>query len=426
MGNFSQETSSRTAAWAVTAGRLCRTTFPDAFVRELRPAAIPTLKWSDDVTGPVVRTVGSGERVVFLVSDQTRKTGLAALLPGFLRLWRQHGLRLEQLTFLVACGSHRGPTPAELARVFGPEVWSDCRDSVQIHNAFSSPCRRLGTTRRGTPVELSELAVRADAVISCGAVVLHYFAGFSGGPKSVLPGIASARTIAANHRLSLDPGRAGFARGVAPGRIDGNPVAEDIAEGAAFLPVRATIQTVVGPDGRLAAVFAGCPETAVAPARATAARLFLRPLSTPADVVVASAGAAPNWVQAHKALVNACRAVAPEGTVVLDAPCPEGLGSDSIRRWLEKGTPQAIVRGLAECADINGQTALSTLLRGRRTILVTRMSAEQVRLTGMERVEDLAAGVGLARDRMQGAGRSNPRILLMPQAGLTVPSLTGT
>jgi len=411
-----------TTKWTEAVGRLCRKVFPLGAVRELRAGPFPEPELSEDVLGPVVRAVDPGERVVFVVSDQTRKTGVAQLLPGFLRLWRRRGLRPEQLTFLVACGSHRAPTSAEMERVLGPAVWHRFRGAVQIHNAFSSLCRFVGTTGRGTPVELAEPAVQADAVLTCGATVFHYFAGFSGGPKSILPGIASARTVAANHRLALDLDRGEFALGVEPGRIVGNPVAEDIAEGAAFLPVRATIQTVTGPDGRLAAVFAGPPKAAIPPARAEAARLFLRPVDPPADLVVASAGAAQNWVQAHKALVNAGRALAPGGMVVLEAACPEGLGSDSIRRWLEKGTPQAIVRGLAECADINGQTALSTLLRGRHAVLVTRMPVGQVHLTGMEGAEDLETGLRRARERLPENGRSRPRILLMPQAWLTVPA----
>jgi len=281
----------------------------------------------------------------------------------------------------------------------------------------------MGTTRRGTPVELAEFAANADAIITCGAVVFHYFAGFSGGPKSILPGLASDRTIARNHSLSLDLERGRFAAGVEPGLIIGNPVAEDIAEGPAFLPVHASIQTVVGPDGRLAGVFAGPPSAVYPAARKLAERLFLRPLDQPADLVVASAGTAPNWVQSHKALVTAHRAVGPEGVIVLDAPCPEGLGSDSIRHWLEQPGPEQIIQGLAKSADINGQTALSTLLRGKCAILVTRMPRAEARLTRMTTAPDMASGLEKARARLAELGIAAPRTLIMPRAWLTVPAL---
>ncbi len=395
-------------------------------VIEIRSSAAPAI--GPETFASVTGSIRRRERTVLIISDQTRKTGLDSALPAFLEQWESTGLELEDLEFLVACGSHRAPTEEELQGIFGKIAWErvagTCR--VRVHDAFSTPCRRLGQTRRGTPIEIAEIAVQADAVVVWGAAAFHYFAGFSGGPKSIVPGIASRDTIAANHSLSLDPEHGGFARGVRAGTTRGNPVWEDLAEAAAVLPVRAAIQTVMRPDGAIAALFCGEPVPAHRAACHKARELFSFQLGAAADLVIADVEGAPNWLQSHKALVNAERALSPRGVVVLNAPCPEGLGSVSLRRWLEVGEANgisAIMRGLAAAPDINGQTAVSTRLRAPRAVAVTRLEPALIQLLGVAPAENLDQALVRARERLERAGIHQPRVLLMPAARHTVPEI---
>lgn len=405
--------------------------FPPALISQALPDAVllppvccretAPLHLTAALLAPAVNAVRAGESVTVVVSDHTRHTGAAELLPFLLDGWQARGVRLDDVRILIACGSHRGPTPDEVAHLLGPETASRCAGRIHTHSAFTSPCDSLATTRRGTPVEVNRLALAAGALVTIGGVVFHYFAGFTGGRKSVVPGLASARTIAANHSLSIDAAAGRFREGVEIGCLEGNPLAEDLEEAAAFVPVRASVQTVLDRQGRVAGVFAGELRSAHRAACEFAQTLFAFSLAEPADVVLAAAGSARNWVQSHKALVNASRAVRPGGVVVLVAPCPEGLGSESIRRWLALGSPAAIISGLAEAADINAQTALSTLLRGRRAVLVTEMSETDVALTGMHRAATLADAVVFARQRLPAERRCSPLVLPMPEAWLTVP-----
>jgi nickel-dependent lactate racemase len=370
---------------------------------------------------PAIEAPAPGASLAVVVSDQTRKTGVDRLLPRVWSGWAARGVCLERSRIVVACGTHRGPTHDELQLILGPAFLEQVQDRVLVHDAFTSPCRRVGRTSRGTPVAVAEAVLDVDAVVTFGAVLFHYFAGFAGGPKSIVPGVAAAETIAANHSLSVDPDLGGFAAGVELGGLDGNPVAEDLREAAALIPVLTSVQTVLLPNGDLGGVFVGDPEQAHARARECARRVFAVPRNPLADLVLASAGPARNWVQSHKALVNACRALAPGGVAVLMAPCEEGIGSASLTRWLGLRTPAAVVARLRREADINAQTALSTLTRGPRALLVSDLDPAAAELVQIPLSQTLTAALMTARERLSQGGNQSPGVRFMPQAWVTVP-----
>ena len=399
-----------------------RAVFPAAAIAApvtCRPS--PLLEPTPALLAPVIDAVRPGETVRVVVSDQTRKTGAAWILPLLIAGWTARGVAREAISFIVAGGSHRVPEPAEIQTILGDAVYAEFATRTQTHNAFTSPCTTLGVTRRGTPVAVNRDALAADALITIGGVTYHYFAGFTGGRKSIVPGLAASRTIAANHSLTIDPVAKSFRHGVALGQLAGNAVAEDLTEAAALVAVRASVQTVLDGQNRLIGLFAGPMAEAHAQACACARAAFSFPRNDSYDLVIAAAGTARNWVQSHKALVNAYAATAPGGQIILEAPCPEGLGSASFSRWVEKGSAEAIIAGIAESADINAQTALSTLVRGQGTILVSTLPEATVRQLGMLAARNLPQALELARARMPRTTGRPLRILPLPEAWLTVP-----
>lgn len=402
---------------------LLAASFPAATVATpLRCQARDVVVLTPELLAAAVSAVVPDERILVVVSDQTRKTGADLILPLLLDGWRHRGVREADLELIVACGSHRAPEPPELERlVGGRDVLDAFGAGVTAHDAFMSPCRCVGHTRRGTPVEVSVRALEAAALVTVGGVTPHYFAGFTGGRKSVVPGLASARTIAANHSLTIDFSTQSFRHGVEIGALAGNAVAEDLEEAAALVPVRASVQTVLDGEARLVGCCCGPLQAAHRRACDLARDCFFCRLPALADVVVASAGPARNWLQSHKALVNASRAVSAAGVIVLVAPCSEGLGSASLQRWLELGSVEAILAEIAKSADINAQTALSTLWRGRQAVLVTDMAPDLVRRMGMTPAATLAEALALTRERLPGGSQRAVRVLPMPEAWLTVP-----
>jgi nickel-dependent lactate racemase len=279
----------------------------------------------------------------------------------------------------------------------------------------------VGNTSRGTPVWLNRRLLEADRVILTGTVVLHYFAGFGGGRKSIVPGLAGEQTIAANHARNLHPTDDGLNPDVRIGRLDGNPVAEDMAEAAGFAQVECIVNTVLNRENRIAGLFVGDRTAAHEAACAFASAMYEVPLPHPADLVIASAGAAHNFVQSHKALFNAYQAMKPGGRIVFLTPAQEGLGASGFREWLGLGSRHAVIRRLREGAEINGQTALSTLEKAPSAVVVTEMDEAELRLTGARKAGSLQEAVDLCLRELAEAGRKNPSVCLMPAASYTVP-----
>lgn len=371
---------------------------------------------------PFLDSLRAGDRVTIAVSDSFRKTGVHQLLPALIAGIESAGVRSEDIAFLYATGSHRGPTETEAAEILGPEIHARFKERAHTHDPRNrAELVHLGETRRGTPVWINRRAVECDCFIVTGTVVLHYFGGYGGGRKAVLPGLAGIESIAANHALNLHPRENRLDPAVRIGTLASNPVAEDMLEGARMCKTALLVNTVLNQSGAIAGLFTGDLEAAHAEAAAFAHRLYAVPLRERADIVAASAGDARNFIQSHKALFNAYQALAPGGRIVFAARAPEGYGGNKFAQWLRLGSRDAIIAALREQAEINGQTALSTVEKAAASYFVTDMTEEEVALMGGRKAADLAAAMEAARADLAAAGTVNPTIWLMPEASYTVP-----
>ena len=240
----------------------------------------------------------------------------------------------------------------------------------------------------------------------------------------MVPGISGLKTIAANHSLNLDPAANRLNADVAIGRLAGNPVAEDMLEGALLGPPCFLINSVLNRDGAISGLFCGGLKQAHEAACTFARNQFVLPITSQADVVVASAGTCKNFVQSHKALYNAYQAVKPEGIIILAAPAPEGYGGNRFQEWIALGSRDAIIAELRKNAEINGQTALSTLEKAQITLFITELTADEVGALGGEKASNLSVALDVARQRLARSGIHRPTCYLMPSAGYTVPVLT--
>jgi len=376
---------------------------------------------------PLLEPVGRGHRVLIIVSDSFRQTGIAQCLPALIEALAQQGVCDTGIRFLVATGIHRALTEEELTAILGPEMHARFRARVACHDAHDAAgLVDVGTTSRGTRVQVNRAAVDADHVIVTGTTVLHYFAGFGGGRKSIVPGISSAGTISQNHSLNLDPVTGELNPDVRIGRLDGNPVAEDQLEAARMVRTTGMINTVLNRDSAIAGLFVGELEAAHRQAAAFALRTFAAPVEERADLVIAAAGPRKNFVQAHKALFNAYQAVKPNGRIVFIARCEEGLGGQQFEKWLRLGSRSAIIEGLRRRSEINGQTALSTLEKAPIAWFVTDLPPEDVAALHARRAVSLEDALERARQELAAAGTSNPTCYIMPQAASSVPFLGAT
>jgi nickel-dependent lactate racemase len=368
------------------------------------------------------QTVRPGEKIVIVVSDSFRQTRADQVVPVLLDGLAGAGIDLGDVSILFATGTHRPPTPDEQRALLGEASFARMQGRLFTHDPRDEAnLAEVGTTRRGTRVRLNRRFVETDRRILTGAVVLHYFGGFGGGRKSVLPGLASVDTIAHNHAMNLAPDSDALNPAVRIGGLEGNPVAEDMLEGAKLARVDCIVNTVLNRQSRIAAVFAGELEAAHREAATYARNLFSRPIERRADLVLAASAGTKNFVQTHKALYNAWQAMTPGGRIVLAAPCAEGLGGEQFVKWLRLGSRSAIFAGLRKQSEINGQTALSTVEKAPSTLMVTEMKDEDVALMGARKAASLQEAIDRALAELAEAGRGEPTYYLMPSAAYTVP-----
>jgi len=181
------------------------------------------------------------------------------------------------------------------------------------------------------------------------------------------------------------------------------------------------INTVLKPNGELIGVFSGDLDLAHRKACKLVEDVLRVEISQTADIVLASAGSALNWIQSHKALVNAHRAIRRGGVVILTAPCPEGLGDERFRYWVKKESVSEIYAELRKSAEVLGQTALSSKLRGADAVLVTGMAGRDISDLGIRTAKDVESAVVYALRKIGKATGSKPTYYIMPEARHSVP-----
>jgi len=265
-------------------------------------------------------------KMVIVVDDHTREAPTEQMLDAIIE---EIGEKYrDQITLLVACGTHTAPNEEDLKRIFGGYY---AQYNLEIHDCDAKDLVFVGTTSRGTPVMLNRSYVEADVKILTGDITLHYYAGFGGGRKSILPGISSRETIQRNHALLLDD-RAKTAN------IEDNPVHQDMTEAASFAPPDFVINTVADSSGNLVDAYAGEMNSVLLMGAEVMKKLSS--LETDLfDILVVSAGGFPkdrNLYQATKAIENCYRAVVPGGTLILVAECREGIGDPYFEEWMNK------------------------------------------------------------------------------------------
>ena len=356
-----------------------------ALVRDAlaRPVGTPELR----------ALVRPGQQVAIVVSDMTRPCPTDRLLPLVLEELAAASVPDADVTVVVALGLHRAQTAAELAALVGPAVY----DRVRVVNHDPQDVVRLGVTSRGTPVELFRPLVEADVRICLGNLEFHYFAGFSGGAKAILPGCASPSTVAANHGLMARPG-------AETGRLEGNPVREDLEEGAAMLGIDFILNAIVDDRHRIVAAFAGHVRAAHRKGCEQVAERGAVPIAQCADIVLVSAGGYPldvNMYQAQKALDNAVHAVREGGVIVWVAECREGLGSATFAAWLQEADSADGILARIEREFVLGghkAAAIASVLKKARVHLVSSLPAEAIGRVGLVPFDDLGQALAAAHE----------------------------
>ncbi|PYS98663.1 MAG: nickel-dependent lactate racemase [Acidobacteria bacterium] len=340
---------------------------------------------------PLEEIVQPGESILFVVPDATRRTACGQVINLLLRRMIANGTAPHEMAVIFATGIHRAVTDEEKQTILTPFVAQRIktldhspRDLMQIV--------RFGETRSGIPVELNRAITEYDHVVLIGGASFHYFAGFTGGRKLICPGLASAKTVAATHKLAFDCEKHDRRTGVATASLDGNPVHEAFIEAASFAKPAFAITTIVDDSGEAVDLFCGDWIASHRAACDAYAKQNTIRISEKRDVVVVSCGGWPhdiNMIQAHKAFEAASHACTDGGTIVLLAECGEGLGRSDFLNWFFGVDSAELARRLCESYQVNGQTAWSLLTKTERfkVKIVTALRDNEIKPLRMQKIE---------------------------------------
>ena len=340
---------------------------------------------------PLRELAAHAGRAVIVVSDITRPCPSYKFLPALLD--ELAALPPERITILFALGGHRRHSAEEQAALVGDEVVGR---GVELLDLDAARCVPVGVTSRGTRLEVFQAYLDADLRICTGNIEYHYFAGFSGGAKAVVPGMCSYSAIRDNHAMMLEPA-------ARAGQLEGNPVRADIDEAGGLIGIDFLFNVVLDEEKRIVAAVAG---DYIAAHRAGVAlydeRCDLR-VDEAADVVIASPGGLPkdiNLYQAQKTLDNVSGAVREGGTIILVARCREGFGQLAFEEWMGEmaGEPRVLVERIRREFVLGGHkaAAIAGLLTRVNVSLVSEFPPQTVRAMCMEPFASVDAAVAAA------------------------------
>ena len=357
--------------------------------------------------------VHPGEKIAIVTSDITRPCPTWRIMPALLDELYAAGCRREDIALVFALGSHRHHTPEEQRKLAGERAWAE----IRCVDGDPSDCVHMGETDCGTPVDITRIVAEADRRICLGNIEYHYFAGYSGGAKAIMPGCSTREAIQSNHRMMVR-------EEAHAGNLDSNPLRQDLEQAAAICGVDFIVNVVLDEHKQIVRAVAGDLVEAHREGCKFLDQMYLKKIDSRADIVLVSQGGAPkdlNLYQTQKALDNAKHAVKPGGTIILIGSCREGLGEKVFEQWmLSAPTPESMIERIGRDFQLGGHkaAAIAMVLKNAEIYLVSELDddfVEKIFLKPAKSAQD-------ALDRAFARLGPDATVLAMPYGGSTLPS----
>lgn len=356
--------------------------------------------------------VKPGEKVAVVTSDVTRPMPTFAVMPALLDELYAAGARPEDIALVFALGSHRRQTPEEMRKLSGERAFSE----IRCLDSDPDDCVHFGVTSRGTPVDITRSVAEADRRILLANIEYHYFAGYSGGGKSLMPGASTREAIQRNHSLMVNPD-------ACAGKLEGNPLREDIEEAAAMVKADFILNVVLDEHKKIVRAVAGDMVKAHRAGCEFLDRFYLKPIPERADIVLVSQGGSPkdlNLYQTQKALDNAKHAVKAGGVVILIGSCREGMGEKTFEEWMTcSPSPASMVERIRAEFKLGGHkaAAIAMVLESADIYLVSELPDDFVKKIFLKPYPSAQAALDAALSKLG----PDATILAMPYGGSTLP-----
>lgn len=380
---------------------------------ERRGAAAVDYALEHPIGAPKLREIAKpGMKTVIITSDISRPLPSYDVLPSVLRELNAAGINDSDITVIFAVGSHRRHTEEERRRLAGSEVY----DRVRCIDSDPDDCVLTGTSSNGTPFAVMREVVEADLRIALGNIEFHYFAGYSGGVKALMPGVSTPEAIQANHSLMVSPD-------ACTGKLEGNPVREDLEEVLQYCPLHYIVNAVLDEHKKIVYAVAGDVIKAHREGCRYLDSMYRKPIHERADIVIVSQGGAPkdaNLYQTQKALDNAKHAVRDGGTIIVIGACNEGLGSAVFEEWLTSAEKaHDMVERIGREFRLGGHkaAAIAMVLERAKIYLVSEMDDDLVRSIFL----DPKPSAQEAFDEAMEHYGPDATVIAMPFGGATLP-----
>jgi lactate racemase len=363
-------------------------------------------------TPRISEIVHPGEKICIITSDITRPCPTHLMLPPLMEELIAAGISFSDITLIFALGIHRKHTPDEMKKMVGDGMF----DLIHVQDSDPEDTVWLGTTSYGTPVHITKCVAEADRRICLGNIEMHYFAGYSGGAKAIMPGVSNRAAIQANHSRMVEPSSIA-------GELDANCVRLDIEEAADFCGIDFILNVILDDNKRVVKSVAGDHRAAHRVGCAYLDRMYKIPISKRADIVITSPEGFPkdlNVYQAQKALDNAQHAVKDGGIIILLAHCGEGFGEAVFEKWLlEAQNPKDLILRIQTQFELGGHkaAAIAMVLEKCEVYFVSDLAYEKAKATLMKPYQTIDQAITKAMDQCG----ADAKIILMPQAGSTLP-----
>ena len=356
--------------------------------------------------------VKPGEKIAIITSDITRPCPTYRIMPPLLDELYSAGCRPEDITLVFALGSHRRHTPAEMLKLAGQRAINE----IECVDSDPDDCVHIGVTDCGTPVDITRVVAEADRRICLGNIEYHYFAGYSGGAKAIMPGSSTPAAIQANHSMMVRDE-------CCAGNLDGNPLRQDIEQAAAMTGVDFIVNVVLDEHKQIVRAVAGDLVKAHREGCKFLDGMYMKPIDARADIVIVSQGGAPkdlNLYQTQKALDNAKHAVKKGGTIILIGSCKEGLGSKVFEEWLMAApTAHSMIERIGREFQLGGHkaAAIAMVLENAEIYLVSDMADDFVESIFLKPAHSAQEAFDKAMARLG----PDATVLCMPYGGSTLP-----
>ncbi len=356
--------------------------------------------------------VSKGETVAIVTSDITRPMPSKTVLPLVIGELKSAGIEEEDISVVFALGSHRRHSEEEKRMLAGDEIFES---RINLLDSDPSDCVKLGVCRNGTPVDIFRPVAEADRVVCLGNIEYHYFAGYSGGAKALMPGVSSRRAIQINHsNMVKEEARAG--------NMDTNPVRQDIDETGSHIKIDFIVNVVLNSKKEIASAVAGDYLKAHRKGCSLLDAMYGVRIEEKADIVVVSPGGYPkdiNLYQSQKGLDNAKHAARDGGIVILAASSKEGFGEKTFEQWMKNMTPDQMIRETRENFKLGGHkaAAIAMILKKASIFMVSDLDKDTVNKIGFRPFDTVQEALDAAIDELG----EDSKVLLLPLAGSTLP-----